>query len=69
VAAGQEIGRRVHPVIGRTMIYMAAKPTYGTDIFVGDSDEPPEVRWATLAEAEDLMQPSSMFSPCTGASG
>lgn len=36
VAAGPEIGRRVHPATGRTMIYMAAKPTHGTDIFVGE---------------------------------
>src|SRR5271166_5077975 len=34
VEAGNEIGRRVHPATGRTMIYMAAKPTHGTDIFV-----------------------------------
>ena len=61
VAAGQEIGRRVHPATGRTMIYMAAKPTHGTDIFVGDRDELGEVRWVPLAEAEELMQPYGMF--------
>lgn len=61
VAAGPEIGRRVHPATGRTMIYMAAKPTRGTDVFVGDRNELAEVRWVTLAEAEQLMQPYGMF--------
>ena len=61
VAAGEEIGRRVHPATGRTMIYMAARPTHGTDIFVGDRDELAEVRWVTLPEAEQLMQPYGMF--------
>jgi 8-oxo-dGTP pyrophosphatase MutT (NUDIX family) len=63
VAAGPEIGRRVHPATGRTMIYMAARPTHGTDIFVGDRDELAEVRWVTLAEADKLMQPYGMFGP------
>jgi 8-oxo-dGTP pyrophosphatase MutT (NUDIX family) len=63
VAAGQEIGRRVHPATGRTMIYMAARPTHGTDIFIGDQDELAEVRWASLTEAEQLMQPYGMFGP------
>ncbi len=63
VAAGQELGRRVHPATGRTMIYMAARPTHGTDIFVGDRDELAEVRWITLTEAEQLMQPYGMFGP------
>src|SRR5262245_6018057 len=63
VEAGQEIGRRVHPATGRTMIYMAAHPTHGTDIFVGDRDELAEVRWATPAEADQLMQPHGMFGP------
>jgi 8-oxo-dGTP pyrophosphatase MutT (NUDIX family) len=63
VAAGQEIGRRVHPATGRTMIYMAAKPTHGTDIFVGDRDELAEVRWVTLVQAEQLMRPYGMFGP------
>ena len=44
------------------MIYMAAKPTQGPDIFVGDRDELAEVRWVTLAEAERLMRPT----PCSG---
>src|SRR5580704_18658346 len=63
VEAGKEIGRRVHPATGRTMIYMAAMPTHGTDIYVGDRDELAEVRWATLPEAEELMRPTGMFGP------
>jgi excisionase family DNA binding protein len=63
VDAGQEIGRRVHPATGRTMIYMAARPTHGTDIFVGDRDELSEVRWVTRTEAEGLMQPYGIFGP------
>jgi hypothetical protein len=54
VEADREIGRRVHPATGRTMIYMAAKPSHGTDILVGDRDELAEVRWATLPEADTL---------------
>jgi len=61
VAAGKEIGRRVQPATGRTMIYMAARPTHTIDIFVGDRDELAEVPWATLPEAEMLMQPYGMF--------
>jgi excisionase family DNA binding protein len=63
VAAGPEIGRRVHPATGRTMIYMAARPTHGTDIFVGDRNELAEVRWVTLAEAEQLMRAYGIFGP------
>src|SRR5215212_5052449 len=35
-AADYEIGRRVHPKTGRTMIYLPCSPTHGTDVFVGD---------------------------------
>jgi excisionase family DNA binding protein len=63
VAAGKEIGRRVHPATGRTMIYMAATPTHGTDVFVGDRDELAEVRWVTLADGEQLMHPYAMYGP------
>ena len=61
VAHGGIVGRRVHPKTGRTMIYMSARPTHGTDIFVGDEDELAEVRWVSLAEADELMQPYGMF--------
>jgi 8-oxo-dGTP pyrophosphatase MutT (NUDIX family) len=55
IEAGGVIGRRVHPSTGRTMVYMAAQPTHGTDVLVGDEDELAEVRWVSLAEAEELM--------------
>lgn len=50
-----EIGRRVHPKTGRTMIYLACAPTGKLDAIVGDEDELAEVKWATLAEAEELL--------------
>jgi 8-oxo-dGTP diphosphatase len=56
VVAGAEIHRRIHPVTGRLMIYMAARPARGkTDVFVGDESELLDVRWASLAEVLDLM--------------
>ena len=61
VVAGELIGERVHPKTGRTMIYLAAKPTHGTDVFVGDEDELAEVRWVGLAEADHLLP--GMFEP------
>ena len=61
IQAGQVIGERVHPNTGRTMIYMAAAPTHGTDVFVGDEDELAEVRWVSLPEADELLP--GMFEP------
>jgi 8-oxo-dGTP pyrophosphatase MutT (NUDIX family) len=54
IAAGHEIGRRVHPVTGRWVVYIAATPEGGTDVFVGDTEELAEVRWVTPAEADKL---------------
>ena len=62
IEAGGVIGRRVHPATGRTMVYMAAQPTHGTDVFVGDEEELAEVRWASLSEAEELMN-GMIFEP------
>jgi 8-oxo-dGTP pyrophosphatase MutT (NUDIX family) len=61
VTAGGVIGRRNHPKTGRHMVYMAAKPVRGTDVFVGDEDELSEVRWVSLDEALELM--GDMFEP------
>jgi NADH pyrophosphatase NudC (nudix superfamily) len=61
VRATSVIGRRVHPKTGRTMIYMSAEPTHGTKVFVGDTEELAEVRWATLSEADELLP--GMFEP------
>ena len=63
IEVGEQIGQRVHPKTGRTLIYMAAWPTHGTDIFVGDDEELAEVRWVSLAEAEQLMKTYGMFEP------
>jgi 8-oxo-dGTP diphosphatase len=63
VEAGQVIGERVHPKTGRTMIYMAARPVRGTEVIVGDEDELAEVRWVSLAEADELMAAYGMFEP------
>jgi 8-oxo-dGTP pyrophosphatase MutT (NUDIX family)/transcriptional regulator with XRE-family HTH domain len=62
VRAGQVIGERDHPATGRHMIYMAAEPTRGTEVFVGDEAELAEVRWVSLAEADELMG-GQMFGP------
>ena len=65
VKHGRIIGRRVHPKTGRAMVYLAARPARAasTDIFVGDEEELAEVKWVSLAEAEELMQPYGMFEP------
>ena len=62
VTAGTVIGRRVHPKTGRTMVYIAATPTHGTDAFVGDEEELAEVRWVGLEEADELMG-GTIFEP------
>ncbi|MEQ4300806.1 NUDIX hydrolase [Plantactinospora sp. B6F1] len=54
-AAEREIGRRVHPKTGRTMIYLACSPVNKTDILVGNEEELAEVRWVGLQEAEELL--------------
>jgi 8-oxo-dGTP pyrophosphatase MutT (NUDIX family)/transcriptional regulator with XRE-family HTH domain len=62
VRAGRLIGERnPHPSTGRHLIYMAAAPTRGTDVFVGDEAELAEVRWASVAEAVELLP--GMFEP------
>lgn len=60
-AASREIGRRVHPKTGRTMIYLACEPTEGNAIFVGDTEELAEVRWVSFTEADELLP--GMFEP------
>lgn len=60
-AGDHEIGRRVHPKTGRTMIYLACTPTHGTDVIVGDEEELAEVRWLSLAEVDTLMP--GVFEP------
>lgn len=59
--APYEIGRRVHPKTGRTMIYLACTPVGKLDAIVGDPEELAEVKWATLAEVDELMP--GVFEP------
>jgi 8-oxo-dGTP diphosphatase len=62
VKVSHTIGERnPHPQTGRHMIYLAARPYQGTDVHNGDEAELAEVRWASLAEAEQLMP--GMFPP------
>lgn len=61
IEAGKVIGMRVHPDTGRTMIYVTGRPVRGTDVFVGDEAELAEVKWASLAEAVELLP--GMFGP------
>jgi 8-oxo-dGTP diphosphatase len=61
VTPGRVLGRRVHPETGRTMVYLAAEPVHGTDVFVGDEAELAEVRWLSLSEADELLP--GMFEP------
>jgi 8-oxo-dGTP pyrophosphatase MutT (NUDIX family) len=62
VTAGDILGERVHPKTGRHMVYVAAKPARrSTAVYVGDEDELAEVRWVTLAEADELLP--GMFEP------
>lgn len=61
IEAGQVIGERDHPTTGRHMIYLAGYPVRGTDVFIGDEAELAEVKWASLAEADELLP--GMFEP------
>jgi 8-oxo-dGTP diphosphatase len=61
VRAGQIIGEREHPQTRRHMVYMAAEPTHGTSVHVGDEAELAEVRWVSLAEADELLP--GMYEP------
>lgn len=61
VVISHTIGERTHPKTGRHMIYLAARPYNGTDVHNGDENELAEVKWVSLAEAEDLL--AGMFEP------
>jgi 8-oxo-dGTP pyrophosphatase MutT (NUDIX family) len=60
VRPGRIIGERDHPATGRHMIYMAATAR-GTKAIVGDEAELAEVKWASLAEADELLP--GMYEP------
>ena len=54
-AGHSEIGRRIHPLTDRLLIYLACTPVGRIDIEVGDERELQEVRWLSLAEVDALM--------------
>lgn len=58
---GRVIGKRVHPITKRTMVYVAARPVGSVDAYVADTAELAEVRWCSLAEAEQLLP--GMYEP------
>lgn len=55
VTAAHEIGRRVHPVTGRTIVYLACRPAGDLDVRVCAEHELDDVRWATLDEVRRLL--------------
>ncbi len=55
------IGERDHPKTGTHMYYLAARPYQGTEVHNGDENELAEVKWVSLAEAEELL--AGMFEP------
>jgi 8-oxo-dGTP diphosphatase len=61
IRPGRILGTRVHPATGRVMLYMTAEPVGPIDVFVGDRAELAEVRWVSLAEADQLLR--GMFPP------
>jgi 8-oxo-dGTP diphosphatase len=62
IVAGDILGERVHPKTERHMVYIAARPARDDmDVTVGDPDELSEVKWASLAEADELLP--GMFEP------
>ena len=61
IRVSHSLGERDHPVTGRHMIYLAARPYHGTEVRNNDEAELAEVRWATLGELDDLMP--EMFAP------
>ena len=64
VAAGQEIGRRVHPATGRTMIYMAATahPRH-RHLRRRPTTSSPKSAGSASPKQNELMQPYGMFGP------
>ena len=55
------IGQRLHAQTDQTLAYMTAEPVQGTAVRVAGPAELAEVRWVTLAEADDLLP--GMFGP------
>jgi 8-oxo-dGTP diphosphatase len=58
---GRVIGKRKHPMTGKTMIYVAARPIGSAEARVIDTRELAELRWVDLGEAQRLLP--GMFGP------
>jgi 8-oxo-dGTP diphosphatase len=54
VRATGVISRRIHPLTGAPMVYVAAAPTLGTKVFAARPNELAEVRWVSAAAADEL---------------
>ncbi|MBO0813530.1 MAG: NUDIX hydrolase [Actinobacteria bacterium] len=61
IKASHVIGERDHPKTGRHMIYVAARPFQGTDVFIGDPAELAAVEWAGYDTAIERL--TGLFSP------
>ena len=61
VQATTVLGRRVHPVTGSDITYVAAEPVSATDLTAEPGDEVADVRWLTIAEVTILMP--GMYGP------
>jgi 8-oxo-dGTP pyrophosphatase MutT (NUDIX family) len=64
IIAGREIGRRVHPATGRTIVYLSGRPDAEADssaVHVGDENELAEVRWLSVDEITERMP--DLFAP------
>jgi 8-oxo-dGTP diphosphatase len=55
VQPGAVLGARVHPGTRRMLVYVAAEPTDGTSVGAGGRPGLDEVRWVSLAEAEEML--------------
>jgi len=61
VRAIETLGERVHPVTGRTMVYVACDVVEG-EAYVADEDELAEVAWCTKGMLTEYV-PSPLFEP------
>lgn len=61
VRATKRLGERVHPVTGRTMVYVACEVMAGT-ARVGDPEELAEVAWCDRSDLASNV-PSPLFEP------
>jgi 8-oxo-dGTP pyrophosphatase MutT (NUDIX family) len=69
IRAADVIGGRIHPLTGVRIIYVAATPANETEVQIREvSYELTEVRWVSLAEADELMS-GAIYEPCASTCG